>query len=240
MAIVTGGGSGLGREITGGLARAGFAVVVADVDLAAAEESARAAGRGSVAMRADIREPEQARGVVDAAVARGGPHVLVNNAGGWTAGGQQYPWAAPDDWIASIALNLTAPMLLTQLVLEPMRRLGGGAIVTIGSSAGSGEAAYGSPEYAAAKAGLVRLTTSLSGLDAEHGVRVMCAVPDWIGLERAQTQLAARTPADRAATPPLIPPADVVAVVLDLISTGRGGTVVELWGGQEPITRHPG
>src|SRR5689334_702348 len=94
VAIVTGGGSGLGRELTFGLARAGFAVVVADIDGEAAAETAKQAGRrpatgGSarpeaVAVHADVREPARLREVVRVATELGGPHVLVNNAGGWS------------------------------------------------------------------------------------------------------------------------------------------------------------
>lgn len=194
------------------------------------------AGGVAVAVCADVTDAEQARGVVRVAAELGGPHVLVNNAGGWTRGGRQYPDAEPADWAATLALNLTAPMLLTQLVREPMRRLGGGVVVNVASSAARGDGAYGSPEYAAAKAGLVRLTTSLAGLD---GVRVTCIVPDWIGLDRAHAEFAALSPAERAVTPPLIPPAQVVDAVLDLIAGGASGTVVELRGGREPIPRRP-
>ena len=51
----------------------------------------------------------------------GGPHVLINNAGGWTPGDEQYPDAPADAWTATMKLNLIAPMLLSQLVLAPMR-----------------------------------------------------------------------------------------------------------------------
>lgn len=265
VAIVTGGGAGLGRELTFGLAAAGFAVVVADVDGDAAEataleikqeadataretrqnadatalegrreaeaaghESGQKAGQVAVAVRADVRDPAQARHVVRAATELGALGVLVNNAGGWTRGDRQFPHADPEDWAATLALNLTAPMLLTQLVLEPMRAAGGGAVVNIASSAARGDDAYGSPEYAATKAGLIRLTSSLRGLGDTHGVRAMCLVPGWIGLDRAHAQLAAMSPADRAAASPLIPPSEVVTAALDLIASGQPGAVVDL------------
>jgi hypothetical protein len=56
----------------------------------------------------------------------------------------------------------------------------------------------------------------------------MCAVPDRIGLDRAHAQLAALSPADRAAAPPLIPPGDVVDAVLGLIAGGAAGTVIDI------------
>ena len=239
IAIVTGGGSGLGRAFAVGLADAGFGVVVADADRAAAEETAALLPTPSGAVVADLRDHDRMADLVRAAEERGGPHVLVNNVGGWTPGGRQFPEAAPQEWLGTIALDLTAPMLLTQLVLEPMRRLGGGAVLTISSSAGIGNGPYGSPEYAATKAALIRLTSSLAGLGETHGVRATCIVPDWIGLPRAHEQLAAMPAADRARVRPLVPPGEIVAVGLDLIRDGRAGTIVEMRGGSPPHEQQP-
>jgi NAD(P)-dependent dehydrogenase (short-subunit alcohol dehydrogenase family) len=226
LAIVTGAGAGLGRALAQGLADSGRHVLVADIDADAAEETA--ALIGGRAVPADIRDPEECHRLVRLAVEAGGPHTLINNAGGWTPGDKQYPDAPADAWTATMTLNLIAPMLLSQLVLEPMRALGGGAIVNIASSAGAESDGYGSPEYGSSKAGLIRLTSSLAGLQESHGVRMTCIVPGWIGLERAHAQFAALAPEVRAKTPPLIPPADVVALALELIATGRSGTVVEI------------
>jgi NAD(P)-dependent dehydrogenase (short-subunit alcohol dehydrogenase family) len=236
VTVVTGAGSGLGRFLATGLADAGAGVVLADIDLAAADETAALVRERGVPARVvgtDVRDPEEAHRLIRLATEDGGPHVLVNNAGGWTPG-EQYPAARPEAWTATLALNLTVPMLLSQLALRPMAALGGGAIVNIASSAALGDAGYGSPEYAAAKAGLIRFTSSLAGLADTHNVRMTCVVPGWIGLERAHAELAALSPAERATTPPLVPPDDVVAVVLDLIRTGRSGSVVELLRGDRP------
>jgi NAD(P)-dependent dehydrogenase (short-subunit alcohol dehydrogenase family) len=236
LGLVTGAGSGLGRDLALGLADAGASVVVADVDPAAAEETAvlvRDRGVTGQAVESDVRDPEEAHRVIRIAVEHGGPHVLINNAGGWTPGAQ-FPAAPAEAWGATMTLNLLAPMLLTQLALEPMTGLGGGAVVNIASSAGLGDAAYGSPEYGAAKAGLIRFTSSVAGLAQTHGVRVTCVVPGWIGLPRAHAELAAMPDAERAAAPPLVPPADIVATALDLVRDGRGGAVVEMLRGDRP------
>jgi NAD(P)-dependent dehydrogenase (short-subunit alcohol dehydrogenase family) len=231
VAIVTGGGAGLGRYFCAGLAAAGAYVIVGDLDGAAAEETARQVGGRAVP--ADMTDPAEAHRLVRVAIEAGGPHLLVNNAGGWSAG-EQYPAAAPEAWGATLDLNLRAPMLLSQLCLEPMGRLGGGAILNISSSGGVGGQAYGSPEYGATKAGLIRFTASMGD---SKDARMTCIVPDWIGLDRAHAELAAKTEAERAATPPLIPPEEIVAVGLDLLRDGRGGTIVEMWGGQPPLVR---
>jgi 3-oxoacyl-[acyl-carrier protein] reductase len=187
-----------------------------------------------VAVTCDVRDPDAASALIAAAGELGGPHILINNAGGWTAGDHQYPYAPPAAWGATLDLNLRAPMLLSQLALEPMSRLGGGAIVNIASSAGRGLTSYDSPEYGASKAALIRFTSTLAGLEESHGVRMTCIVPGWIGLARAHAEVAAMSPEQRAATPPLIPPEEIVAVALDLIRNGRSGTVIEMREGEQP------
>jgi len=238
IALITGGGAGLGRELAKGFARAGAHVLIADIDAGAAEDVAalvRAEGRYAWPVLVDLCDDQQVEALVAKAESLGGPHILVNNAGGWGTGDHQFPLSPRAEWNAVLDLNLRAPMLLTQLCLEPMRRTGGGVVINIASSGGIGYAAYGSPEYGATKAGLIRLTACLAGLPATHGVRAACVVPDWIGLDRAHEQLAAMPAEERSATPPLIPPGDVVDAVLDLVRDDtRSGSVVELWGGERP------
>ncbi|MBL7257253.1 SDR family NAD(P)-dependent oxidoreductase [Paractinoplanes lichenicola] len=227
IAVVTGAGSGLGRFLAVGLAEDGAHVIAADVDRAAAEETARLTG--GTAVTCDVTSRSDAEALIARAVEAGGPHVLINNAGGWTPGAQ-FPDADPEAWGRTLDLNLRAPMHLTQLALAPMARLGGGAIVNIASSAGSEETPYGSPEYGAAKAGLIRFTTALGDPGRIGGTRVTCLVPNWIGLDRAHAELAAMTPDERARAAPLIPPTKVVAAALGLLRAGAGGTVLELVG----------
>ena len=238
IALITGAGAGLGRELAVGFARAGANVLIADIDAGAAANvaaSVRAEGRHAWPVLVDLCDDQQVEALVAKAETLGGPHVLVNNAGGWGTGDQQFPLSPRAEWNAVLDLNLRAPMLLTQLCLEPMRLAGGGVVINIASSGGTGYAAYGSPEYAAAKAGLIRLTACLAALPATHRVRAACVVPDWIGLGRAHEQLAAMPAEERTATPPLIPPEDVVDAVLGLVRDDtRSGSVVELWGGERP------
>ena len=220
IALITGAGAGLGRELAKGFARAGAHVLIADIDAGAAEDVAalvRAEGRYAWPVLVNLCDDQQVEALVAKAESLGGPHILVNNAGGWGTGDHQFPLSPRAEWNAVLDLNLRAPMLLTQLCLEPMRRTGGGVVINIASSGGIGYAAYGSPEYGATKAGLIRLTACLAGLPATHGVRAACVVPDWIGLDRAHEQLAAMPAEEHSATPPLIPPGDVVDAVLDLV-----------------------
>jgi NAD(P)-dependent dehydrogenase (short-subunit alcohol dehydrogenase family) len=237
LALVTGAGSGLGFEIALALGRRGAAVAVVDRDEVAAQEACdaiRAVGAQAWPYDVDLRDASAVAGLVREVAVLGRLGVLVNNAGGWTEG-EQYPLVPLDAWEGTLLLNLRAPMLLTQLCLSPMLAAGGGVVVNVSSSAALGTLAYGSPEYAAAKAGLIRLTTSLTDLPTTHGIRVTCVVPDWIGLDRAHQQLAAMSAEERAAAPALIPPEDVVAVVLGLIEDdSASGRVVEMHGGEPP------
>jgi NAD(P)-dependent dehydrogenase (short-subunit alcohol dehydrogenase family) len=223
VALVTGGAAGLGRFVVSRLSAGGASVVVADID-----------GGGEDFVRCDVRVAADVARAIEFACARfGGLDVLVNNAGG--VGEAYYPEASPDAWRAIVDLNLIGPMLATQLALEPMRSRGGGAVVNIASSAGLGLAPYDCPEYGAAKAGLIRFTSTLVGLRESMNVRVNCVAPDWIGLERAYDELAAMSPAERAAAPEPIDPARIADTVADLAcDESLAGRVVAMRGSEPP------
>jgi NAD(P)-dependent dehydrogenase (short-subunit alcohol dehydrogenase family) len=191
------------------------------VDVAAGEAAVsdlRDRGGDASFVRADMRVDGDVEHMVGVACERhGGIDILVNNAGGWgpTA---NFPDASPLQWGSVLDLNLRGPMLATQLVLEPMRRRGGGAVVNVASVAGIWRGAYDSPEYGAAKAGLIRFTTCMGSARDEAGVRVNCVVPDWIETERAKGELAAMTPEARAAEAPLVDPVDLADAIVELIA----------------------
>jgi NAD(P)-dependent dehydrogenase (short-subunit alcohol dehydrogenase family) len=231
VAIVTGGAAGLGLFVVRRLASDGASVVAMDLDegaLATREGESVAFVRGDARVGADLER------VVAFAVERfGGLDVLVNNAGG-VSRGAQWPSASALEWGATISLNLVGPMLATQLALEPMRARGGGAVVNIASSAGLGLEPYDSPEYGAAKAGLIRFTSSVASLRDEFGVRVNCIAPHWIGLERAHAELAAMSPSQRAAAPPFVEPSAIADAVVWLVrDESLAGRVVEMRGGSD-------
>jgi NAD(P)-dependent dehydrogenase (short-subunit alcohol dehydrogenase family) len=234
VAIVTGGAAGAGEAMVRRLAEEGATVVVADVDDTAGRRSLDALGAASF-VRADVRVDGDVERMVAVAEERhGGVDVLVNNAGG-VGPTANYPYASPLQWGSTLDLNLRAPMLATQLVLEPMRRRGGGAVVNVSSTGGLGLAPYESPEYGAAKAGLIRFTACMAYAREETGVRVNCVVPDWIATERAQGELAAMTAEARAAEAPLVDPADLAGVVVDLVrDESASGRVVLLPRGEPP------
>jgi len=221
VAIVTGGAAGAGATMASRLVDEGVSLVVADVDAVAGEAAVAALReRGGEAsfVRADLRVDGDVEHMVGVACERhGGVDILVNNAGG-VGPTANFPHASPLQWGGVLDLNLRGPMLATQLVLEPMRGRGGGAVVNVASVAGIWRGAYESPEYGAAKAGLIRFTTCMAHARDEVGVRVNCVVPDWIETERAKSELAAMTPEARAAEAPLVDPVDVADAVVELIA----------------------
>jgi NAD(P)-dependent dehydrogenase (short-subunit alcohol dehydrogenase family) len=207
-------------------------VVVADVD--SGSSAARGEDSRVAFVRCDVRVGADVERAIAFAVERfGGLDVLVNNAGG-VSRGAQWPEASALEWGATLDLNLTAPMLATQLALEPMRARGGGAVVNVASSAGLGLTPYDSPEYGAAKAGLIRFTASVAGLRESIGVRVNCVVPHWIGLDRAHAELAAMSPSEQAAAPPFVDPSAIADAIVWLVrDESLSGRVVEMRGGSD-------
>jgi NAD(P)-dependent dehydrogenase (short-subunit alcohol dehydrogenase family) len=218
----------LGAFIVSRFVAGGASVVVADV------AGGQALREGVSFVHVDMRVAEDVSRMVDVTLARHSRlDVLVNCAGG--VGAAAYPVASADEWQATLFLNLGAPMLATQLALDAMRAGGGGAVVNIASSAGVEWDAYDSPEYGAAKAGLIRFTTSLAGLRQSMAVRVNCVVPHWIGLDRAKAELAAMSPEERDAAPPFVDPSAIADKVAELAcDLTLAGAVVEMRGGEDP------
>lgn len=221
VAVVTGGGGpGTGRAIALRLARGGAAVVAADIDEEGSRETVRCiedAGGRAAWVRADVTMEADVLAMVGfAEESFGALDILVNNAGETPE--PHFPEAPSEHWGRYLDLNLRAPMLAIQAALEPMRRRGAGAVVNIASVAGLGYEPHDSPEYSAAKAGLIRLTATLAPLARTAQVRVNCVVPNWIGTEEVKAEIAALSPEERAEVPPeLTPPEEIAEAVVQLI-----------------------
>jgi NAD(P)-dependent dehydrogenase (short-subunit alcohol dehydrogenase family) len=226
-ALVTGAGTGGGLAISGQLLAAGAEVALTDLEQTdGVAELLATAGERATFTAADLTRDGAVEAVVDAAVAAFGRlSALVNNAGGGGHVPPHLPEAAPAEWTRTLDLNLRVPLLATQLAW-PHLRATGGVVVNIGSTAGLGAEPYDSPEYGAAKAGLIRATTCLARRD---GVRVNCVVPDWLATDRGLAEYAALSPAERASTPPPIPLARLCDAVAGLVADGTAaGEVVVL------------
>lgn len=175
VAVVTGGGAGIGRGIAAGLAAYGARVAVWERDRSTAE--AAASEVGGLACVADVREIEQVDAALDRTLAElGVPAILVNNAGGVF----QSPLltTSPNGWDALVRANLGHVLLCTQRVARCMVERGtAGSIINITSIEGT-RAAPGYAAYAAAKAGVISLTRTAALELAPHGIRVNALAPD--------------------------------------------------------------
>jgi NAD(P)-dependent dehydrogenase (short-subunit alcohol dehydrogenase family) len=187
VAIVTGGGTGIGRASALILAEHGADVVLAGrrpepLERTVAEIEAR--GRRAIARPTDVTDADECQALVDATVAElGRVDVLVNNAGG--AETKSISKWTEDEWLQVVALNLGSVWFLSRAASKPMLEQGKGAIVNISSGASLLAMPQAAP-YGAAKAGVNNLTGSMAAAWTGRGVRVNAIA---VGAVRAATLL---------------------------------------------------
>ncbi len=186
VALVTGGGSGIGRAICRRLADEGAAVAVMDIDPEGAAETVRlieTAGGRAHPVIADVRHRDQIRGARDQAVEALGPvTLLVNNAGLVTMTSLED--LTEEEWDLVVDVNLKGQFLVTQELFPTMAAAGGGAVVNLStieadivvSSSGRCQV-----HYNASKGGVKMLTKALAVELARHSIRVNCVAPGPIG-----------------------------------------------------------
>ena len=194
VAIVTGAGYGVGRGIARHLAEAGAFVVVNDVHDEHGQETVgiiEGVGGSAAFLNADVTVDEDASRMIAVAEEEfGGLDILVNNAGSYYDP-PFFPEARPSDWQRTLDIFLRSYMTTTQLGVATMKRRGGGAIVNISSAARVGFGADNEwPDYAAAKAAVIRLTGTLAPLRESMNIRVNCICPGWVATENVRAYLA--------------------------------------------------
>ena len=183
-AIVTGGGSGIGRQMATALAEAGADLVLCARNAERCEEVAAELAQLGVraqGLPCDVRNPGDVQAVVDRTRRElGRVDILVNNAGtAWGAPAEDYPL---EGWQKVIDVNLTGVFLFAQTAGRAMIEQGGGKIVNIASVAAFGGAP---PElmdavaYNASKGGVVAFTRDLATKWARHGINVNAIAPGW-------------------------------------------------------------
>ena len=183
VALVTGGGSGIGEACAKDLAAHGAKVVVSDINLEAAQrvaEEIKAAGGEAAAVQHDTASPEDNQKAVQFAVDTfGALHLAVNNAG-VGAGTEAAGDLKIEDWDRVIDINLNGVLYGMHYQLPEIEKAGGGAIVNMSSIHGSVATGLGASAYTAAKHGVVGLTKQ-AGVDyGPRGVRVNAVGPAYI------------------------------------------------------------
>lgn len=182
VAVVTGGNGGIGLGMARGLAAAGASIAIvgrnSQKTLDAAAQIAIENEIKCVGFVADISEPEQVGGLVEAILAQFGRiDILVNNAG---INIRKRPDVMTlDEWNEVIRVNLTGSFMMAKAVYPAMKQQKSGKIINIGSMTSIFGAAF-APAYAASKSGVVQLTKSLALAWAADGIQVNCILPGFI------------------------------------------------------------
>lgn len=236
VAVITGAGQGIGGAIALKFAQEQAAIVVADIDLEKAGQTAREIveqGGKAAAFLADVTDSRDAGHLMEEAVERFGRlDILVNNAG-------VYPTAPVIDieeaeWDRVIDINLKGTFLCSQAAIKHMLVQRSGVIVNI-ASVDAKTRTTGNAHYAAAKAGVISFTRTLACEMASYGIRVNAVAPGWIATETLKAkserwrQAVEEIPLGRLGTPE-----DVAEAVLFLVSdsaTYITGEILDVNGG---------
>ncbi len=230
-AIITGGGSGIGRAIALRLAQEGARVLIGDLNPQAAAGVAGEIGSEALSQAVDVAQAQQVQALVDRAVGKwGGLDIMVNNAGVGIAA--TTPDTEENDWDLLMSVNLKGAFLGMKYAIPAIRDSGGGAIINMSSVA----ALVGVPDraaYCAAKGGILSLTRAAAIDHVAEGVRINCICPGtvdtpWVQRitesyddpEAARAAMKARQPHGRLVTP------EEIAAMAAYLASDEAGSVV--------------
>jgi NAD(P)-dependent dehydrogenase (short-subunit alcohol dehydrogenase family) len=190
VAIVTGGGTGIGKAISEALALSGAHVVICSRKMEHLRETAgkiEGLGRQSLAISCDVRKEDEVKNVVEQTAKKFGRlDILVNNAGA--------SFVCPieevslNGWNAIFGINAAGVFLFSKAACQEMKKRNRGVIVNIASIAGRDGAPMMAP-YGAAKAAVINLTRALAVEFSQYNIRVNCIAPGMIITEAVQQQM---------------------------------------------------
>ncbi len=227
VAIITGGGTGIGRACALAFAREGARVAVAGrrtEPLAAVVREIERAGSEAAAVQCDVTDSSSVRRAIAATVERfGALHVLVNNAGDLLVADAEH--TSEDEWDHIMSVNLKGTFLVSKAALPELRRAGGGAIVNVASILGI-VAMKNRAAYTASKGGVIALTKSMALDHTKDHIRVNCICPTIVETELVESLFSSQPDpeAARQARRDLLPigrlgqPADVAQLAVYLAS----------------------
>ncbi|MBD3305372.1 SDR family oxidoreductase [candidate division KSB3 bacterium] len=205
VAIITGAARGIGAACAKVLAEHGAAVVIADINLAGAQETAKlfaSQGYTAMAVEVDVMQKESIEQMVAATLEKFGKiDILVNNAGINNA--TPIPDMTLEEWDRLIDLDLRGVHLCSQAVLKTMMANRYGKIVNIASLAGQVGGLKVSPDYSAAKAGVICLAKSYARFGGQYGITANAVAPGFIETEmtRGRGDDPSSVPLKRLGTP---------------------------------------
>ena len=234
-ALITGGAGGLGRAMAHRFASEGARLVIADLDVGAAQALTSELPHNAVAIQVDVTDPDAVTRMVSTAVElTGALDVLVNNAGVTRDASIRKMTLA--DWDLVQSVHLRAAFMATKAAAEVMREQGRGAIVNMSSLSGK-VGNFGQANYSTAKAGLVALTKVTAKEYARFGVRANAVQPGLIRTPMTEAlsqevwdQKLAEVPLRRAGEPEEV--ADVALFLASDLSSYMTGAVLEVGGGR--------
>lgn len=234
-AIITGGARGIGAAIAEGYVREGARVCVADINLAEAEQTARALGNGCFAFALDVTRMDQIRACVAEAEARfGGIDILVNNAA-HQASFKEITDISDAEWELTFRVNIHAMFYLTKAAVPHMKP--GGVIINT-ASINADDPSPNLLAYATTKGAIHNFTAGLAQMLAEKGIRANAVAPGpvWTPLipstfpEDAVAEFGRNTPMKRPAQPAEL--ATAFVMLADPRSSYVSGATIAVTGGR--------
>jgi NAD(P)-dependent dehydrogenase (short-subunit alcohol dehydrogenase family) len=183
IAIVTGGGGGIGQAICIAFARAGAKLACLDIDGAAAQKTATGCGVDNLPLRCDVSSETETKAAAVAAASKfGGIDILVNAAATDDRNGTILD-ITPDEWLRVLSVNLTGAFLMSRAVLPTMIAAGGGSIIHIASQLGR-VAAPARAAYCTSKGAIIQLAKAMAVDHAAQNIRVNALSPGAIETRR--------------------------------------------------------
>ena len=229
-AVVSGGGSGIGRAMALAIATRGASIIVADIDEQGGQQTVqlvKEAGGTAVFRRCDVTHTEDlANTIASAAEQFGRLDIVCNNAG---IGGEDLFGDEPGDWKKVVDINLTAVIDGTRIAVREIQKRGHGGVVVNTASMGGLLPMPGSPVYAATKAGVVNFTRSLAYLAEQDGIRVNAVCPTFTDTPLVRRSGDDRVEAMKEQVGGILQPEDVAAGLIDLIEDdSRAGAIMRV------------